>query len=226
MSEVLRRGRARFARLPAAAKAAAVLTVVALYTIALLAVIGGGGDGGRSSMSGDERAARSSPQARQIRTVFAGLEPETPEREDRAELRRMVLNDARCTAGRCRVVYSVGVPGVGLILEQQADVLKRILEVTGADEVRFDVRREKTLRDPGDPNPAEEETVTGAPLFTLRCDRDRAKALDPRTTDAEELMERLCELRTVDMGAQHSRSPDRRSAGAGGTGVAEEIPGP
>lgn len=191
--------------------------LVAGYTLAAVALLGGG--------DGDEPAAQRPANAdeRAVEAAFDGLTPENAERGDRADFRTARLRTARCDDGTCRVVYTIGVPGMGLILEQQQLLIERIFRRTELERVIFDVRREKGMRLPGDPVPDEEPTPSGMRLLVLTCDRGRDPAIDVATQPGDVLQRRLCTLAPADQGAQR-RPPNERAEGQGGDGAAEAIP--
>jgi hypothetical protein len=200
----------RFRALPGAAQAAVWIGILGGYTVLLVLLLDGGAD-----ETGD-RARPATPVERSVSAAFRGLGADAQEKGDVVSLRRPVLKSVRCDDGACRVAYSMGVPGMGLILEEQRALLARILRIDDVDRVTFDVTREKTLRQAGDPAPAEEETTSGTPLFTLSCDRSRDRALDADAASGAEMLRRLCVLRTANQGEVHSASPPDASGGAGG----------
>ena len=225
--DTLRRGWRRFRRLPPVVQALTAFALVALYTAGIAALIGGGDS--RGTPATDGARGRAEPRERNaaeraVAAAFKGAGPEAEEKQDVPALRRFVLKSVRCDGGACRIAYTVGVPGMGLILEEQRDLLERIMRLDGVTRATFAVKREKTLQDAGDPAPAEEETTSGSPLFVLSCDRAKRPEIDVMAADGGEMLRAFCTLRSADPAAQRSTSPNRKGGGGGGEGIADEIP--
>jgi len=173
---------------------------VGFYTVLIVVLVGGGGDdgaGGKEPLSDLERRVE--------RAVVAGKLPQRDDTDIKI-FRKPEAKLVECEDERCRVVYSVAVPGRGRILIQQADIVAQIFEVTAVKRVNLEVVR-GTPTGPSASAPADEETPGGRPVLETSCDRSKLKREpDWSKPQSQAVVSRLCVTRDFNQGSGSQRS--------------------
>jgi hypothetical protein len=178
---------------------AAAVTLGVAVAVAVVA-LGGDDDGPRTAtrVTGTAPAGAGpgdplppgDPLERRIAAVVAGAGSEQREGGDVAGVREARVLGVECAGRRCVVDYTVGVPGIGRIREQQARMLERIYD---EPQIRVVVLRagRRNSRDPVD---QQEETPIGAEIAVTTCDRDRQPRVDWARRSGFEILGRICRV--------------------------------
>lgn len=174
---------------------------MAAYSLVLvLALSGDGGDGG------DARARPLSPFERKVSRLVEGTKPKAAEEpRDVVSFRQAHVRSVRCKERRCDIVYAVGLPGTGRILEDQRRMWERLFTRTSVLEASMTVTRDAAAG--GVPAKAGEETPTGAPLVRTTCDRSKRRNVKWRSARGAEILASICEVDGFDQGKIHGQEP-------------------
>lgn len=198
------RGWRRFRRLPLPTQAAAWIGLAAAYTVGLVVLIGGGDDavpGGQT-----RKPPPLSPLERQVNAAINTVDVKAEERTDVARFRKPVVRTVDCPADdRCEVLYAVGLPGRGRILEDQVPIIQRVYRRTTVKRLKLHVVRDAAAA--GVPPRSGEETPSGAPLLTTDCDASRRKDVDWSKRTGEQIVQKICDVGGYDQGAINRQEP-------------------
>ena len=201
------RGWRRFRRLPGILQAATWLTLVAAYSL-LMVVVLTGGDAEEPTVGTPERA-RTRPltaQEREITKVVTGADPKQGgEPTDVSRFRIPRIRSVTCKGRRCDIVYSVGLPGRGRILEDQRVIWERLFTQTDILKATITVTRDAAAA--GVPPKQGEETPTGAPITRTTCDRSKRPNVDWTSAEGAQILWNLCETDGFDQGSIHGQEP-------------------
>jgi len=179
----------RFRNLPGPLQALVGLALIAGYTVAIVLVVSGG-DGGDGPAKPRERTALE----QRVASAFDDVEDRTMATGDVADFRKPRLRDVMCDGTTsCAVVYAVGLPGTGRILEQQQPLAKRVLVQTGVARLTMTVVR-GPKSETGVPLKSEEETSAETVLVRIMCDRRAVDAAALARMDPLTIQRELCRL--------------------------------
>lgn len=197
------RGWRRFRRLPAITQAGTAAVIVAAYTIGLVLLVGGGGDSGSAQA---EPVAKSSLD-KAVTRALEGVKSTAPsDATDVPAFRRPMLRRVRCEDKSCDVVYSVGLPGRGRILQDQRPMLERLYSQTDIVKVKLTVTRDTASA--GVPAKSGEETPGGAPLIASTCDRTKAPAdVEWSSASGAQILQSICDVSSFDQGKELRQEP-------------------
>ena len=197
----------RFRRQPAAVQGATWVALAALYTGALIVLLGGGDDG--------PRAKPLTALERKVSGYVNGVEVRGTERTDVPSFRQPRVREVSCGDGEaCQVTYSVGLPGRGRILVDQRRMWEQLFRRTDVVKGTMTVTRDAAAA--GVPPKPGEETPTGAPLLTTRCDRSKRPNVDWSSARGAQILYNICEIQGYDQGEIHRQepvAPDDETAG-------------
>ncbi|HEV3002130.1 MAG TPA: hypothetical protein VGW75_15420 [Solirubrobacteraceae bacterium] len=192
---------------------------MAAYSLVLVLVLGGGGDGEERSVGVVQRGkarAMTADERRIARLLEGAGVASVQEATDVQRFRRPHVRTVTCSDG-CRtldVVYSVGLPGRGRILVDQRRMWERLFSRTEVVRGTMTVTRDVTVA--GVPPKRGEETPTGAPLLTTKCDRSRRPNVDWGSARGAQILYNICRVTGYDQGEVHRQeavAPDDETAG-------------
>jgi len=202
------RGWRRFRRLPVGVQAGIALAIVSVYTAGLVLLVGGGGDGG----DGKAAAPRPEPVAQSAldREVLDALQSAKgaklpKEQNDVPRFRRAVIRRVRCRELTCDVVYAVGLPGQGRILQDQRQMWERLFAGTDVVKATLTVTRDTAAA--GVPPKKGEETPAGAPMLATTCDRSKHPDVKWASVSGAQILQSICEVQAYDQGEIHGQEP-------------------
>lgn len=205
------RGWRRFRRLPVGVQGGVAAAIVAFYTVVLVLLVGGGGDG--ADGGGQAAAARPEPVAQSAldRRVLDALQDAKgaklpKEQNDVPAFRRAVVRRVRCEDRTCNIVYAVGLPGQGRILQDQRHMWERLFSETDVVKATMTVTRD-TAAAGVPPNPKGEETPSGAPLLATMCDRSKHPDVKWASATGAQILQSICKVQGYDQGEIHSQEP-------------------
>jgi hypothetical protein len=194
---------------------------VAAYSLVLVVLLaGGGGDDERTVGVPDRPKARPmTAQEREISRLLesAGIASPT-DSTDVQRFRRPRVRSVACSGTGCEtieVTYSVGLPGRGRILQDQRRMWEQLFRRT--DVVKGTMTVTRDMGAAGVPPKPGEETPTGAPLLTTRCDRSKRPNVDWGSAKGAQILYNICEIQGYDQGEVHRQepvAPDDDTAGA------------
>jgi hypothetical protein len=182
--------------------------VLAAYTVGLVALLSG------NEGSSENPRQQLSKLERRVSDAVKTARPFQTEESDVAQFRRPNVTDVRCEDKRCRVVYTVSVPGRGRVIFQQLEMVRLIFrDNPSVSRVVLRVVRVAPTG-PEAIRKAEEETPEGFPLSETTCDRRRLeRRVDWRTQEqAQAALGRSCTVRDFDQGGPRGggRGADRQ----------------
>ena len=205
------RGWRRFRRLPGILQAATWLALVAAYSLVLVLVLLGGGeeDEGTVGVPDRPRARPMTTEERKISRMLGAVGVASPtDSSDVQRFRRPHIRGVTCGGEGCETIevrYSVGLPGRGRILVDQRRMWEQLFRQTGVLKGTMHVTRDTTVA--GVPAKAGEETPTGAPLLTTRCDRSKHPDVDWSTAKGAQILVSICEIQGYDQGEARRQEP-------------------
>jgi hypothetical protein len=181
---------------------------VAAYSLVLVLVIAGGGDEDARTVGTPER-----PQARPMTAAerdisrILAVAPRRLDASDVARFRKPRIRSVTCRDD-CRtveVVYTVGLPGRGRILVDQRAMWERLFSQTAVVRGTMTVTRDAAAA--GVPPKREEETPSGAPLLTTRCDRSKSRRVDWSSARGAQILQSICTVDGYDRGRRQRQEP-------------------
>lgn len=200
------RGWRRFRRLPLPAQAAAWLALAAVYTVGLVVLIGGGDDAAPGERQQQARPEPLSPLERQVKTAIDDVDVKVAEQYDVERFRKPIVRSVDCPQDdKCKVVYALGLPGRGRILEDQRPMVERIYRRTPVRRLTLQAVRDVSAA--GVPAKSSEETPSGAPLLTTECDASRRKDVDWSKRSGPQILQNICRVGYFDQGEIHRQEP-------------------
>ena len=214
------RGWRRFRRLPGVLQAVTGLVLVAAYSLVLVLLFAGGGDDDERTVGVPDRpkARPLTAAERNISRMLESVGTQSPaDGTDVQRFRRPYVKAVSCQGEKCEtieVTYSVGLPGRGRILVDQRRMWEQLFRKTGVVKGTMHVTRDATAA--GVPAKAGEETPTGAPLLTTRCDRSKYPNVDWASAKGAQILVTICKIQAYDQGQVHRQepvAPDDETAG-------------
>ena len=202
------RGWRRFRRLPVGVQGAIGAAIVAFYTVGLVLLVGGGGDdgGGRAAAPRPEPVAQSALDRQVLDALQDAKGAKLPkEANDVPKFRRAVVRRVRCKDRACEVVYSVGLPGQGRILQDQRDMWERLFSETEVVKATMTVTRDTSAA--GVPPKKGEETPAGAPMLATTCDRTKHPEVKWASATGAQILQSICEVQAYNQGEIHGQEP-------------------
>ncbi|MDQ3739370.1 MAG: hypothetical protein M3389_00370, partial [Actinomycetota bacterium] len=188
------------------------------YSLVMVLVLTGGGDDSPTVGTPDRAKAR--PMTAEERKVSAlvtgapvgkGLPREV---NDVPDFRRPRIRSVTCREDACDIVYSLGLPGRGRILQDQQPMWRRLFSETDIQKATMTVVRDQEAA--GVPPKANEEVVTGAPMLRTACDRSKHPNVDWKSATGAQILVNICQIDGFDQGAIHGQepvAPDDETAG-------------
>jgi len=212
------RGWRRFRRLPAVAQAAAWLALVAAYSLLMVVLLTGGEEERTVGVPGTGKARPMTAEEQRVARLLERAHAPVPGQEptDVPRFRRPHIRTVTCRDG-CRqieVLYSVGLPGRGRILQDQRPMWEVLFSRTPVVKGTMTVTRDTAAA--GVPPKRGEETPAGAPLLTTRCDRSTRPNVDWGSVAGAKILHNICEVDGYDQGEIHRQepvAPDDETAG-------------
>lgn len=193
---------------------------MAAYSLVLVVLLAGGGDDDERTVGVPDRpkARPMTAQEREISRLLesAGIASPT-DSTDVQRFRRPHVKTVTCSGEGCEtieVTYSVGLPGRGRILVDQRRMWEQLFRRTDVVKGTMTVTRDAAAA--GVPPKAGEETPTGAPLLTTRCDRSKRPNVDWGSAKGAQILYNICEIQGYDQGEVHRQepvAPDDETAG-------------
>ncbi|HEX2086986.1 MAG TPA: hypothetical protein VHF89_14995 [Solirubrobacteraceae bacterium] len=203
------RGWRRFRRLPGILQAATWLALVAAYSVLLFALLGGGDDEPATVGTPQQPKARPlTAQEREVAALVAGAPVGRGlprEQNDVEAFRRPRVKSVTCEELECEIVYSVGLPGRGRLLNDQRAIWERLFRRTPIVKATITIVRDTAAA--GVPAKANEETAPGAPMLRTTCDRSGQRDVDWASARGAQILVNICEIDAFDQGEIHRQEP-------------------
>ncbi len=157
------------------------------------------------------------PEERGIARLLEGAGvASVQEQSDVKDFRAPHVRSVTCSGAGCRsvdVVYGVGLPGRGRILVDQRKMWERLFSRTDVVKGTMTVTRDAGAA--GVPQKRVEETPSGAPLLTTRCDRSKQPDVDWSTAKGATILYSICKVTGYERGrprSQEAVAPDDETA--------------
>jgi hypothetical protein len=167
-------------------------------------LLGGGGDAAPGGQQAKPRPL--TPLERQVKSAIDDVDVKVAEQYDVERFRKPIVRSVECkTEQACVVVYALGLPGRGRILEDQRPMLERIYRRTPVAKLTVQVVRDASAA--GVPPKEGEETPSGAPMLTTECDRSTRPDVDWKKRSGAQILQNICTVGAFDQGQVHRQEP-------------------